>query len=154
MRKQKRFFKNFAPRWIIFSCDIILISASFLFSFFLVEHFSVDLPEVIALIPAIITNIFLGTICIFCFSIYKGIIRYSEIKDIVRIIKFAFLQFSFWMAVLLLDTNKIVTQPVNITLLLINLFVGIFLLVIFRLLVKEIYFRAQSKPDSDNVKKK
>ena len=35
-----RLLKNFAPRWIIFCCDILLISGSFVFSFFLVRHLS------------------------------------------------------------------------------------------------------------------
>jgi len=80
-------------------------------------------------------------------AIYKGIIRYSEIKDIVRIIKFAFLQLGLWMVIYLpAGNNSLITQLINIPLLLINLFAVIFLLVAFRLLVKEIYFRAQSRP--------
>jgi FlaA1/EpsC-like NDP-sugar epimerase len=80
-------------------------------------------------------------------AIYKGIIRYSEIKDIVRIIKFAFLQLGLWMMIYLpYRSNSLITKMINMPLLLINLFVVIFLLVAFRLLVKEVYFRAQSKP--------
>ncbi len=146
----KRFLKNFAPRWIIFCFDIVLISISFLLSFLLVEHFSVDLPDLIDIIPGLIINLVLGVICIVVFAIYKGIIRYSEIKDIVRIIKFAFLQFAFWVAIFMTDPSNILKNQVSLPLLLINLFVVIFLLVIFRLAVKEIYFRAQSKPNALN----
>jgi FlaA1/EpsC-like NDP-sugar epimerase len=144
----QRFLKNFAPRWIIFCFDIVFISISFLFSFFLVEHFSVDMPEVITLLPGLVTNLFLGIVCIVVFSIYKGIIRYSEIKDIVRIVKFAFLQFALWSLIFLADKQNFLTQNVTFPLLLINLFVVIFLLVVFRLSVKEIYFIAQSKPNA------
>ena len=144
----KRFLTSFAPRWIIFSCDILLITGSFLFSFFLVERFSVDLPEVVTLVPAIITNLILGVFSMVIFSTYKGIIRYSETKDILRMIQFAFLQFGLWIGIYLLDRNEVVAQDVTLPLLLVNLFVGIFLLVIFRLSVKEIYFMAQSKPNA------
>jgi FlaA1/EpsC-like NDP-sugar epimerase len=146
----QRFLKNFAPRWIIFCFDTVFISLSFLLSFFLVEHFSVDIPDFIILLPALTTNLILGIVCIAVFSIHKGIIRYSEIKDIVRIIKFAFLQFVLWLGIFVADRNNLLTSKITIPLLVINLLVVIFLLVVFRLAVKEIYFRAQVKPNADD----
>lgn len=145
----KRYLKNFAPRWIIFCCDIVLISVSFALSFFIIHHLSVDVPDMYKLVPALILNIAIGTLCIASLSIYKGIIRYSEIKDIIRIIKFAFLQFGLWSALYLAGIFKFVYH-ITAPLLLINLFVVIFLLVSFRLLVKEIYFRAAQSKSSPN----
>ncbi len=144
------FLKNFAPRWIIFCCDIVLISVSFIFSFFLVNHLSVDLKDIVVFLPGLIANLFVSIICIAVFSIYKGIIRYSEIKDIVRIIKFAFLQFGIWAVIFLADTQHLVAGKISFALLLINLFTAISVLVAFRLLVKEVYFMAQSKPNPLN----
>ena len=138
----KRYLQNFAPRWIIFCCDIVLISISFSFSFFLMHHLSIDMPDIVKFIPSVLFNALIGTICFASLSIYKGIIRYSELKDVIRIIKFAFLQFGFWSAVYLAGPNNFITGSISVPLLLINLFVVIFLLVSFRLLVKEIYFRA------------
>ncbi len=137
-----RYLQNFAPRWIIFCCDILLISVSLTFSFLLVRHLSVDLPDIINFIPGILFNALIGAICFASLSIYKGIIRYSELKDVIRIIKFAFLQFGCWSAVYLINPNTFITSSITVPLLLVNLFVVIFLLVSFRLLVKEIYFRA------------
>ncbi len=143
----KRYFQNFAPRWIIFSCDIVLISLSFLLSFFLVHRLSINIVSLSYILPGLFINLVIGVICIATMAIYKGIIRYSEIKDIVRIIKFAFLQFGLWMLVYYPATSiSLISKTITIPLLLINLFVVIFLVVAFRLLVKEIYFRAQSKP--------
>ncbi len=147
----KRYLKNFAPRWIIFCCDIILISISFVLSFFLIHHLSLGLQDVTSFLPSLAANLIIGTICIAVLAIYKGIIRYSEIKDIVRIIKFAFLQFGLWTIIFIAFPNNDITVPITAPLLLINLFVVIFLLVAFRLLVKEIYFRAaQNKSSSDH----
>ena len=148
---QKRIIQNFAPRWIIFCFDIVWISLSLFFSFFLTKYFSINIKDVFQFVPALIANLLIGTTCIFILAIYKGIIRYSEIKDIVRIIKFAFLQFGLWMIVFFADTKKTVTSQVNIPLLLINLFVTIFLLVVFRLVVKEVYFMAQSNQWKPNT---
>ncbi len=85
------------------------------------------------------------------FPIYRGIIRYSEINDILRIIKFASVQFLLWLCIYFIDTNSLITASVPLPLLIINLFSVIFILVLFRLLVKEIYFRAQ--PKSNNINK-
>lgn len=145
----KRYLQNFAPRWIIFCCDIILISVSFSFSFFLVNKLSIDKVDIYGFWPALFFNVVIGTVCFATLSIYKGIIRYSELKDVIRIIKFAFLQFGCWSAVYLINPKTVITATVSVPLLLINLFVVIFLLVSFRLLVKEIYFRAaQNKASS------
>ncbi len=143
----QRLLKNFAPRWIIFCCDILLISGSFFFSFFLAHHLSVDAPDLVSFFPGLITNLAISVACIVVFSIYKGIIRYSEIKDILRIIKFAFLQFGIWVFIYFLDSKHLVSAKVSIAMLLINLFAVMFILVAFRLLVKEVYFMAQSRPN-------
>ncbi|HET7115281.1 MAG TPA: nucleoside-diphosphate sugar epimerase/dehydratase [Hanamia sp.] len=143
----KRFFKNkYAPRWIIFCCDLALITISFLFSFLLVRHLLVDLPGVIKFLPAVYINVAVYILCVMFFPIYRGIIRYSEINDIVRIIKFASLQFVIWLVIYSIDTKSIVTGYLPVPLLIINLFSVIFILVMFRLLVKEVYSKAsQSK---------
>lgn len=147
----ERYFKNkFAPRWIIFSSDLVLVTGSFLFSFFLIRHLLLDLPSVIKFIPSLIINVAIYLVCVLFFPIYRGIIRYSEINDILRIIKFASLQFALWMAIYMIDSQSVVTGAVPVPLLIINLFSVIFSLVIFRLMVKEIYFRAQPKSDTIN----
>jgi FlaA1/EpsC-like NDP-sugar epimerase len=142
--------KNFAPRWIIFCCDIVLTSFSFLFSFFLLNHVTLNFHDLGFFFPLLVTNLIVSVICIAVFSIYKGIIRYSEIRDIVRIIKFSLLHFSIWLIVIFADTNKYVSDKISIGLLVINLFTVISVLVAFRLLVKEVYFMAQAKPNPAN----
>ncbi len=117
------FFKTkYAPRWIIFICDLILITTSFLFSFFLIRHLLIDVPGILGFLPAILINMVVYLICVFVFPIYKGIIRYSEINDIFRIIKFASLQFALWLGIYAVDANAIATSSVPVALLIINLF--------------------------------
>ncbi len=147
----KKYFTNkFAPRWIIFCCDLALISFSFLFSFFLTRHFLVDVSSVVKFLPSALINIPVYLVAIAAFPLYRGIIRYSEINDILRIIKFAVLQLVLWVSIYAIDHNSIVTESLPIPLLIINLFTVIFTLALFRILVKEIYFRAQPKSNSTN----
>jgi FlaA1/EpsC-like NDP-sugar epimerase len=70
-------------------------------------------------------------------------------NDILRIVKFASLQLLLWVGIYLLFPESLIEGFVLIPLLIINLFGVIFSLVLFRLLVKEIYSRAQ--PKSNNV---
>jgi FlaA1/EpsC-like NDP-sugar epimerase len=147
----ERFFKNkYAPRWIIFCCDLVLITISFLFSFLLVRHLLVDLPGVVKFLPAVYINFAVYILCVSFFPIYRGIIRYSEINDIIRIIKFASLQFILWLGIYAIDTGSIVTGFLPVPLLIMNLFSVIFVLTMFRLLVKEVYFKA-SQPKSSAI---
>ena len=142
----KRILNKFAPRWIIFCCDLILITGIFLFSYFLVRHFLLDLPHVINFVPVLLINSLIFIVCISVFPIYKGIIRYSEINDIIRIVKFAGLHFAIWVAIYFTVTHELIVKTVPLTLLIINFFGVIVVLVSFRLLVKEIYYKAISKP--------
>jgi FlaA1/EpsC-like NDP-sugar epimerase len=141
------FFKNkYAPRWIIFCCDLVLMTIAFLFSFLLVRHLLLDLPGVIKFLPAVFINVAVFGVCVLFFPIYKGIIRYSEMNDMIRIIKLASLQFVLWVTIYSFDKNSIVTGYLPLPLLIMNFFSVIFILVMFRLLVKEVYSRAtQSK---------
>ncbi|MGN6194115.1 MAG: polysaccharide biosynthesis protein [Ginsengibacter sp.] len=141
------FFKNkYAPRWIIFCCDLVLMTIAFLFSFLLVRHLLLDLPGVIKFLPAVFINVAVFGVCVLFFPIYKGIIRYSEMNDMIRIIKLASLQFLLWVTIYSFDKNSIVTGYLPLPLLIMNFFSVIFILVMFRLLVKEVYSRAtQSK---------
>jgi FlaA1/EpsC-like NDP-sugar epimerase len=91
-----RILKNFAPRWIIFCIDLILISTAFAISYFLIDQDTIELKDFFLLFPALLLNFAVSLVCIMIFAIYKGIIRYSEVMDIIRVMKFALLQFALW----------------------------------------------------------
>lgn len=138
-------FKKFAPRWIIFFIDVFLIFLSFIFSYFLLHELSINSSSIVQLLPAALANLLVSLICILEFSTYKGIIRYSEMMDIIRIVKLALLQFGIWMFIFVADRNHLITGQISLDFFVINLFVVIFVLVSLRILVKEIYFRANPK---------
>ncbi len=141
---RKRYLENFAPRWIIFCFDIIIITGSFSISFYIINHLSVNLRQIQNFLPGLLINIAVGIVAIITLGIYKGIIRYSETKDIIRIFNFGILQLGIWLVIFYAWSKYLVSLP----LLLINFFAVVFSLVVFRLTVKEIYFRALSKPNA------
>jgi FlaA1/EpsC-like NDP-sugar epimerase len=116
----KRILNKFAPRWIIFCCDLILITGIFLFSYFLVRRFLFDLPHVIDFLPILAINMLIYIACVFVFPIYKGIIRFSEINDIIRIVKFAGLQFALWLTIYFTVNHNYFVKTVPLSLLFIR----------------------------------
>ena len=138
----EKFFKNkYAPRWIIFCFDLILVTSAFIFSYFL-RHLFLDIKGLTAIVPAVLLNTLIFGICVLFFPIYKGIIRYSEINDIFRIVKFASLQLVLWLAVFSFGMQTVISDSLHVPFLITNFFSVIFILVLFRLMIKEVYSKA------------
>lgn len=138
----EKFFKNkYAPRWIIFCFDLILVTSAFIFSYFL-RHLFLDIKGLTAIVPAALLNTLIFGICVLFFPIYKGIIRYSEINDIFRIVKFASLQLVLWLAVFSFGMQTVISDSLHVPFLITNFFSVIFILVLFRLMIKEVYSKA------------
>jgi FlaA1/EpsC-like NDP-sugar epimerase len=138
----EKFFKNkYAPRWIIFCFDLILVTSAFIFSYFL-RHLFLDIKGLTAIVPAALLNTLIFGICVLFFPIYKGIIRYSEINDIFRIVKFASLQLVLWLAVFAFGVQTVISDSLHVPFLITNFFSVIFILVLFRLMIKEVYSKA------------
>jgi FlaA1/EpsC-like NDP-sugar epimerase len=138
----EKFFKNkYAPRWIIFCFDLILVTSAFIFSYFL-RHLFLDIKGLTAIVPAVLLNTVIFGICVLFFPIYKGIIRYSEINDIFRIVKFASLQLVLWLAVFAFGVQTVISDSLHVPFLITNFFSVIFILVLFRLMIKEVYSKA------------
>ncbi|MGN6342779.1 MAG: polysaccharide biosynthesis protein [Ginsengibacter sp.] len=138
----EKFFKNkYAPRWIIFCFDLILVTSAFVFSYFL-RHLFLDIKGLTAIVPAVLLNTLIFGICVLFFPIYKGIIRYSEINDVFRIVKFAVLQLALWLSVFTFGMQTVISNSLHVPFLITNFFSVIFILVLFRLMIKEVYSRA------------
>ncbi|MGN6296349.1 MAG: polysaccharide biosynthesis protein [Ginsengibacter sp.] len=138
----ENFFKNkYAPRWIIFCFDLILVTSAFVFSYFL-RHLFLDIKGLTAIVPAVLLNTLIFGICVLFFPIYKGIIRYSEINDVFRIVKFAVLQLALWLSVFTFGMQTVISNSLHVPFLITNFFSVIFILVLFRLMIKEVYSKA------------
>ncbi|MFC0317916.1 MULTISPECIES: polysaccharide biosynthesis protein [Olivibacter] len=126
------------PRWIIFLIDLVLASWSFVLAYFISEEFK--FPEILRGHFFIYTNLYV-VICIpifFLFKVHVGLIRYSNMRDMLRI-------FTAMLAASTLYTVVILTlvEPYfNIhslrvrEVLLINFFIGSTLLIFLRIAAK------------------
>ena len=137
-----------APRWFILLTDLIICQISLFFSYLLRFDFDFYHKEFDFFWTASIVVLTIRLLSFVSGRTYQGIIRYTESKDIQRI--FVILSIG---SVFLLSLNYVAFKTdidFNIprAVVLIDFMVSFFLMVFFRLTVKETYF--QLKRDSKN----
>lgn len=81
----RKLFSRHTPRWIVFNIDLIVVAASFLFSYSLIRNlqFETFTAEEI-LVPLMLMLLFRSSAIVITKS-YKGIIKYTSIQDATRI---------------------------------------------------------------------
>jgi FlaA1/EpsC-like NDP-sugar epimerase len=136
-------FKKLTPRWIIFCIEQLLICFSFLLSVFIIHHMELTVEKLFAFKGAFIINTTIALIFSIYYKTYCGIIRYSEIKDIQRVIYFSFCMTMAWFILDMIWGYTRFFKVISPGLLIINFCIISTFLIAFRLLVKEIYRRAQ-----------
>lgn len=142
------------PRWIILMADTAIATASFVLSYFILQEFR--FPVLIRGHFFIYAGLFSATAMavFYLMRIYKGLIRYSNTKDMFRIFS-AVLAVSLIYPVL---SELIAHRLYNIpaldmpTLLVLNFFISSSLLIMLRTSIKEVYILAKGSVLS-NVKK-
>ncbi|MBD0285458.1 MAG: polysaccharide biosynthesis protein [Bacteroidota bacterium] len=138
MRK-KLFNYRTVPRWVILLIDLIIISWSFAFSYFILKQF--EFNEVTR------GNFFLftGSYCSISFTVFyfmrihTGLIRYSNMQDVLRIFSAVLISSLIYPIVvkLIIVPNFSVQQIDLFKTLLINFFISSSLLIMLRTAVKE-----------------
>lgn len=139
------------PRWIILIADTVIVTASFVLSYFILERF--QFTELVRSHFFIYAGLFSAlSLMVFYFTrIYTGLIRYSNTKDMFRI-------FSAVLVVSILYpfvSEGIATRIYHIpsmdmpTLLVLNFFISSSLLILFRTTIKEVYLLAKGFATAD-----
>ena len=140
-------FRKVNPRGIIFLIDLFVCSISIFFSFLLRFNFSLADVNHISLVHALIIILTIRIISFFSAKTFIGIVRFTSIMDISRIVVTIMLGSFF---VLLVSTAakyfdlKWLFIPLSIVI--IDAFASIVLLTLIRLMVKVIYLEYSQKP--------
>ena len=138
--------KKNAPRWFILLSDVIICLLSLLLSYLLRFDFDVSHSEFLDLFKVSLVLFFVRTLSFVIGRTYHGIIRYTESKDIQRI--FFFL--SGGSIVLMLINFVCLKFDIDFNIprafILFDFMVSFFLMVLFRLTIKELY--VQLKKDN------
>ncbi|MDO6429400.1 nucleoside-diphosphate sugar epimerase/dehydratase [Flavitalea sp. BT771] len=145
-----KLLRTIAPRWIIFSIEQMLIFLSFVLSVFTIKHLQLNIHLLLSFKGALMVNMTMSCGFAFYFKTYCGIIRYSEIKDILRVIVFALSHLTAWVVLLLIWANMRFFKVISPAFLFVNLSVMCTHLIGFRLLVKEVYRNGEREAGKAN----
>lgn len=130
------------PKWMIFVVDMIIISWSFTFSYFIVERF--EFSDMVRGHYLIYTGVFcaLAVPTVFFMRLHTGLLRYSNTQDMLRIFA-AVLTFSLLYA---LVNAVFIERVLNISsrhlfsVLIINFFITSSLLIMLRIFAKAAFY--------------
>jgi FlaA1/EpsC-like NDP-sugar epimerase len=140
---QLQLLRKVTPRWVIFCIEQSLVFLAFILSVFIIRHLEGNINTLFAFKTALLMNMVISCSFSFYFKTYCGIIRYSEIRDILRVVQFSICHLGVWVVVLFLWGDTRFFKVVSAGFTLVNLSIISTFLISFRLLVKEVYHRAE-----------
>ncbi|MHA4842630.1 polysaccharide biosynthesis protein [Flavitalea antarctica] len=143
------------PRWVILLVDLVISGSSFALSYFVVKQF--DFPAILRGHFFFYTGLYclISGIVFYLMRVHTGLIRYSNIKDMLRIFLSVFVtSLVYPIAVQFIMVNNLNIASLRIsTVLFINFFIASTLLVMLRTSVKELYnyVKRNTTPDKENI---
>lgn len=137
-----RYSNRFVSRWLILAIDIAIVLFSFAIATLLRLNFNIQLIDAIILKKHFFFLLYIRLGCFFYFRSYTGIIRHSSIEDAILIFKAITL--SSFLAGFASYTIRYVMEIetsyfVPFSILLIDYFICLFLMISSRFLVKAVY---------------
>lgn len=149
----QRAFRNVTSRWVIFSIELILSGLAAMLTiliFFRIRLVPIDSKDIIDII---LLNTLISAVAMLFSKSHHGLIRYSEIRDLFTVLRFAVVQLVLWLFIMPVVSNGLdVDTTSKIYALLVNTLIISILMSSFRLLVKEVYMKAvQGMTQKDNV---
>ena len=133
------------PRWVIASLDAFLLFQASILAFFLRFNFDLGLMENSNWFFGSLSFSVLGVLAMLFTRSYKGIVRHTGIKDSLQIFKTILINFSAVMAInIVSDAIFSNGHLLPFSVLVIAALASLFLLIIYRLLVKEMFLYLKS----------
>ncbi|WP_127127400.1 polysaccharide biosynthesis protein [Pseudoflavitalea rhizosphaerae] len=130
------------PRWVILLTDVLVNMASFSLSYFIVKQF--EFPVILRghFFLYTITYALLALVVFYLMRIYRGIIRHSNIHDMLRIfIGVLIISLLYPVAAEIFVAARYNIRSLNIpVVLIVNFFIASSLLIFYRVLVRGVYY--------------
>jgi FlaA1/EpsC-like NDP-sugar epimerase len=149
----QRAFRNVTSRWVIFSIELILSGLAAMLTiliFFRIRLVPIESEDIISIL---FLNTLISSVAMLFSKSHHGLIRYSEIRDLFTVLRFAMVQLLLWLFIMPVVSSRLdVDTTSKIYALLVNTLLISILMSSFRLLVKEVYMKAvQGLTQKDNV---
>src|SRR4051794_8905003 len=95
VKKFRKFLLNnrITPKWVIFLLDLVLCIIGFAYANYQLTNLKIIFIDYTALTEGFITVLFSCSLFFFIFKTYEGIIRFSEIHEVIRAIAAVFCSF-------------------------------------------------------------
>ena len=130
---------NILPSWLILLFDFTIISFTATLSYFVYNNLGINLATDISALGRYSILFFVYLFSFFVFKTYKGILRYSSLRDIIKLFK-AVLLSTFILVTINEISRNFYGKNIFIYSILINgTFFGFFALIGFRLIVKTFF---------------
>lgn len=137
-----RSFTKITSRWIIFFLEQMLALSAFLSSLLVIVSIThKEITDMRSLVVLLAVNVIPTTTAMMISQTHAGIIRFSELKDIYTVLKFASIQLAVWILMYPFTSSIFNSVQAPLMTLLINFTLVSLLFIAFRLLVKEVYAR-------------
>jgi Predicted nucleoside-diphosphate sugar epimerases len=143
------------PRWAILLLDLIILTWSFILSYFIAKHFNFQI--IIRGHFFIVTGLYAGIALpvFFLMRIHTGLIRYSDTRDLLKICSAMLVTSAVYVAAIYLVLSPLLglTARQLGPVMLVNFFIATSFLLMLRITVKSIYFMLMRKMrDVDTVR--
>ena len=133
-------FRKINPRWIIFSLDLLICLFSIVLAFLLRFNFAIPEDYNHRLSIAILLVLLIRTTSFIAGRVYAGIVRYTGIRDIFRVLMVNAIG-SLSLVLIGLGSNSLFGNlyPVPFSVIAIDYFITVVFMITYRLVVKVVY---------------
>jgi FlaA1/EpsC-like NDP-sugar epimerase len=136
---QNQLLKELTPRWILFLIETFFLVFAFWSAIYLSNRLSISLSTLWEYKYAFLLNAAIGITGMCLFHTFSGIVRFSGIRDITRVLSFALFQLVSWLIITAVTVSTGIFENVRLELLLINCCLVTFLFTAFRIFVREVF---------------
>lgn len=142
--------RRITPRWVVFLIDIIICFLSISLAYFLRFNFQIPQNEHAEMLYGIIIVIISRAITFTIGKTYSGMVRYTGLHDIVRIVLVIICGTSFCFLIDLISLAAIDKYIIPLSVLIIDAFITVSVMIFSRLLVKILFLEYNGTTESSN----
>jgi len=141
LKEFRKFLLNnrITPKWVIFLLDLMLCIVAFAYANYQLTNLKIIFIDNKALAEGFITVVISSSLFFFIFKTYEGIIRFSEIHEVIRAIFAVFCSFFLMLVLNMVFVFCNVQVYIPGSVLIVYLFCAAFIISGYRVLVKMLY---------------
>ena len=142
MSHLRKYLNKITSQWVILFIEQLMIGASLTSIILFFNILTRQQSSQSDFLIYFIANLVISLIGTWSFQTHAGIIRYTEINDISTVLKYVTFSFFSWTALTLMFGKQLFDLPLPLFSLFAHAVFSAFLLIVFRILIREFYYRS------------